>query len=118
MMKRADVIACAAAALIALAAAPSPTQAADATGPQSQCQRRMMAKGFPNRIETVASLSAIRIWTQMAKDKHGAEFAMWHNADGKALKCSPVKNSDYIACFATGRPCKASTTGKTAAKAR
>jgi hypothetical protein len=79
---------------------------AQAEGGQVTCHRRVVAKGFPNKIETVASLSAMRIWSETAKDRHGSDYAMWHNAGGRSLRCSAVQNSKYIMCVAIGRPCK------------
>lgn len=88
---------------MAVAAGLAPAHADDG---QVTCERRVVAKGFPNRIETVASLSAVRIWSETAKDRHGPDYAMWHNAGGRSLRCSPVQSSNYIMCVAIGRPCR------------
>jgi hypothetical protein len=79
---------------------------AQAGSGERSCGRRVVAKGFPNKIKTVANLSALRIWSETVKDKHGADYAMWHNAKGSSIKCSPVQKSDYFMCIAMGRPCK------------
>ncbi|MGI9387869.1 MAG: hypothetical protein ACR2OX_10605 [Methyloligellaceae bacterium] len=72
------------------------------------CGKYAVVKGFPNKVKTVASLSAVRLWTEAAQKKSGPEYAMWHNASRKELKCIFVQNSEYIMCFAKGTPCKAS----------
>ena len=94
-------------AFAAFCAASGPVQAAD---DDQNCRKRLVAKGFPSRIETIAGLSAVRAWSETAKATHGASFGMWHNAESSMLKCTPVKESDgYYSCLAMGRPCLAST---------
>ena len=83
---------------------------AEVAADDENCRKRLVAKGFPSRIEAVASLSAVRAWSETAKAAHGAGFGMWHNAGSSMLKCTSVKESDgYYSCLAMGRPCLAST---------
>lgn len=70
------------------------------------CERRMAAKGFPNRTETVAGLSAMRLWVEAVTEKHGEAYAMWHNAGSAELRCSIVYEPDFMTCVALGRPCR------------
>lgn len=93
----------------------TPAAASDFFGGPSGCEKPIAAKGFPNQTETMARLSAIRLWTQAAAEKFGPEFSMWHNADAQVLRCNTVQRSSYVACFARGRPCKAKP-GKTSAR--
>lgn len=90
-------------AAIALLAGAAPVLAAD----KENCGKHISAKGS-NKIEAVASLSAIRLWSQIAEKQNGPDYAMWHNAAKKRLKCSYAQKSEYILCFARGSPCKAS----------
>ena len=93
--------------LVAFCAASGPAGAADV---DDTCRKRLVTKGFPNRIQKVAGLTAIRIWSETAKATHGADFSMWHNADGSFLKCGlSGRSKDYYSCVASGRPCLAST---------
>ena len=77
------------------------------------CQDKIGIKGRPHKISTVARLAAVSAWTEMAK-KHGADYAMWHNAKSSNIKCKKLPRSEFILCFATGKPCHASSNGKTA----
>lgn len=98
---------------ISLSSGPEPALA----GEERTCGKFLAVKGFPNKTETVASLSAVRLWTDAAQKTNGPEYAMWHNAGRKELKCVFVQKSEYMMCFAKGLPCKASkNSGKSAAK--
>ena len=77
------------------------------------CQKKIGNKGRPHKLNMVASLGAVRAWTEMAM-KYGEEYTMWHNAKNKSIKCKKMPRSDFFVCFATGKPCRAATTGKTA----
>lgn len=52
-------------------------------------------------------------WTEMAT-KYGEEYTMWHNAKSKSINCKKLPRSEFLLCFAKGRPCRAIITGKTA----
>lgn len=70
------------------------------------CYKKVGVKGRPHKLNTVASLSAVRQWSESAK-KHGENYAMWHNASGSSIKCEKLPRSDYYSCFASGKPCPA-----------
>lgn len=77
-------------------------------GQNPACYKKINVKGRPHRISTVASLSAVRMWSQLAM-KHGDSYSMWHNAKGTSVKCEKLPRSDYYACFAAGKPCRATS---------
>lgn len=106
-------------AATAIAAALAVPSTAIANEEPNNCEKKLGAKGFPNKIHSVASLNAIRVWVQMAEEKYGPDYSMWHNASKTSLKCEKLKNSDFIGCFAKGTPCKAAPKAdKTAANNR
>ena len=78
-----------------------------------ECQKKVGVKGRPHKLNTVASLGAVRAWTQKAM-KYGEQYSMWHNAKSQGIKCKKLPRSDYFVCFATGKPCRAANDGKTA----
>ena len=77
------------------------------------CMDKIGIKGHPHKLDTITRLSAVSAWTQMAI-KYGEEYTMWHNAKGKSIKCKKLPRSEFLLCFAKGRPCRAIITGKTA----
>jgi hypothetical protein len=77
------------------------------------CHNKFGIKGHPHKLDTIARLSAVSAWTEMAI-KYGEEYTMWHNAKGKSIKCKKLPRSEFLLCFAKGRPCRAIITGKTA----
>jgi hypothetical protein len=81
-----------------------PKQSADE--PFELCQKGIKRAGLPNRLSTVAGLSAIRRWAQAAM-KYGDTYSMWHNAQGSNVKCEKFDRSDYYKCIASGKPCRA-----------
>lgn len=68
------------------------------------CFKKVGGKGRPHKLSSVANLSAVRAWVQMAL-KYGDDYAMWHNAGGSSVKCKKLPRSDYYSCFASGKPC-------------
>lgn len=86
-----------------LASTFAPALAAEQNG---TCERLFSAKGFPNKNEAVAQLSAVRLWSETVKEMHGPEFSVWHKAGRQALRCKPDKEPGYIYCTAKGQPCK------------
>ncbi len=96
----------------------TPASAASGSKDKANCKKPIAAKGIPNLMESVAGLSALRMWSQTAETKHGAGYSMWHNAGGQAVKCERKGNSDFHVCVATGKPCQATTPDKTAKQAR
>ncbi len=100
---------------LVLLAGPTPGFAED----KKACGKQIAVKGFPHTFKSVASLSAVRAWSQTAEERDGADYAMWHNASRQELKCNFIEKSKYIMCFAKGYPCKAHRrSGKTAAKSQ
>ena len=91
-------------------AKPVAAEAGEETPP---CQKKVSIKGRPHKLNTVASIGAMRAWTQVAK-KYGEEYTMWHNAKNPSIKCEKLPRSDFFVCFATGKPCRAATTSKKA----
>ena len=108
MQKAAAGLAISVIAVMAMASAPA-VRAAEITGSVTKCHRLIAAKGFPNQTETMARMSAIRLWTQAAEKGYGAQYAMWHNAERQNLRCHQVQESHYVMCFAKGRPCLANS---------
>jgi len=70
------------------------------------CYKKIGIKGRPHKLNTVASLSAVRLWSEAA-NKHGPKYAMWHNAANSSIKCQKLPRSEYFSCFASGKPCPA-----------
>lgn len=94
------------AAVLAAATAASAGATAVQAADDSNCKRKVVAKGFPNRTETVASLSAVRLWVEATRRKYGPDYSMWHNAASPAVRCNLVDDySGYRMCIAIGRPC-------------
>ncbi|MEM8744836.1 MAG: hypothetical protein AAGF14_09405 [Pseudomonadota bacterium] len=88
--------------------------AADEAKKTPVCHKKISIKGRPHRISSVASLSAIRMWSQMAM-KHGDSYSMWHNAKSTKVSCEKLPRSDYFACYAEGKPCQNSGSQASAA---
>ncbi len=91
-----------------------PGEAAPVGEAAPECQKKVGVSGRPHRLNTVASLGAVRAWTQMAM-KYGEQYSMWHNAQSPGIKCKKLPRSDYYVCHATGKPCRGAEDGKTAA---
>lgn len=80
--------------------------AAAQTDPEERaCKKRHSGVGVPHRLKMIAQINAVRAWTEESF-KHGADYAMWHNAEGDSIKCEKLPGgSDYYRCVAAGRPC-------------
>ena len=111
MTKSGSIIYCTA-ILLALFAGPSAGDTAESQNakPEAeapvQCHKKFGVKGRPHRISSVATLNAIRAWSDHAK-KLGKEYAMWSEVENGAIKCEKLKRSDYYLCFVSGKPCRA-----------
>ena len=90
-----------------------PGEAATTGEAVAECQKNVSVKGRPHKMNTLASLGAVRAWTQKAM-KYGEQYSMWHNAKSPNLKCEKLTRSDYYVCYAKGKPCRAANAGKTA----
>jgi len=82
-------------------------QASGDKGLEQRCEKNVASQGHPNAISAVASLNAVRAWIEFTMARFGADYAMWHNAAGKAVKCQRLPNSSQIKCIARARPCNA-----------
>lgn len=90
-----------------------PGAAAQAGEEAPACQKKVSTKGRPHKINKLARLAAMRAWTEMAI-KYGEEYTMWHNAKNPNIKCKKLPRSEFIECFAKGKPCRATHSGKAA----
>jgi len=91
----------------------TPTDAEDVV---ELCHKGIKRTGTPSKLSVVASLAAVRQWTQAAM-KHGDNYSMWHNAQNSGVKCEKFENSDYYKCIASGKPCRAATLDQATADA-
>ena len=91
--------------LTALLVEPGKSYASDGNDELLQCKKKISGRGFPNLIESLAGLNAVKVWSETAREKHGAKFAMWHNAGNASLKCNKMEKSGYVVCAAIGKPC-------------
>jgi hypothetical protein len=78
------------------------------------CHKRIFVKGHAKKALSIARLSAVRSWTEKAKN-HGDEYSMWHYAQKPNIKCKALTSPSYYLCFAMGKPCRKTNSGKTAA---
>lgn len=88
--------------LITLLAAPNGS--ALASDKEARCLKSLTTSGRPHRIETIAQLNAVRVWSEMAASK-GAAYSMWHNARGAQISCDKMERSAFIRCTAKAKPC-------------
>lgn len=104
--------------LAALLVEPGRSYASDGKDEVLQCKKKIAGRGFPNLIESLASLNAVKVWSETAREKHGANFAMWHNAGSPSLKCQKIEKSGYVVCAAVGKPCLGKGTTEPAKQAK
>jgi len=71
----------------------------------TKCEPKVVAKGFPSMIASVANISALRLWVEMTEEQYGPEYSMWHNAASPSIRCNLMKDSEYTMCVAIARPC-------------
>jgi hypothetical protein len=100
-------------AIAAETQAGKPEAEAQAGEESPECQDKVGDMGHPHKIDAIARLAAVRAWSLEAK-KYGEEYTMWHNAKSQSIRCDKLARSDYIMCFASGKPCRAAHTSKTA----
>ncbi len=79
-------------------------------------KRKLKSRGRPNRIQIMASMSAIVSWIKRANKAYGTEFGDWHRAQTSKTKCNKIAGSDYYICMAEGKPCKKSNKETTPTK--
>lgn len=103
--------------LLALTPLLTPASATDKSEPEALCKKGVAAKGYPDLIKSIASLSALRSWSQTVNNKHGSNYSMWHNAKSQAMECEQKENSDFFVCIVSGKPCKATTANRPAKQA-
>lgn len=69
------------------------------------CKGTLKAKGRSN-TEASATKSAIALWSNNAKRKYGASYAIWSKADNANVNCvTTSKKSQKPLCIASGKPC-------------
>lgn len=70
----------------------------------SSCKEKLLRVGVPSTLETIASLSAIKIWLTAARE-HGVAYATWHKAEDKKITCNKREKSFLYLCFVSAKPC-------------
>ena len=82
------------------------TKKAEKAEPETACKKRKLtARGRPNRIRVMATMSAIVSWIKRSNKAYGTEYGDWHRALNTKIKCNKVKGSDYHICDVSGKPC-------------
>ncbi len=69
------------------------------------CKDKIKLIGFPNILESIAHMRTIIQWSDRVKKKYEEEFAHWHNAQSKSVKCKKEGSSQYFTCTLTAIPC-------------
>ena len=70
------------------------------------CQKPLKIKGPANQIQSMAELQTIIIWTEKVTEKFTKNYAQWHNAKQKKIKCRRSSGSRYYYCELSAMPCK------------
>ena len=90
---------------------PAAAQGEDAAG---RCGDKIAAAGFPRASQQLAEIAAIGNWIEAAA-RVDPKYAVWHRAEGKAIKCEKIGTIGRISCTVVARPCVAAEADKTAA---
>ena len=69
------------------------------------CQKPVKTPGPGDTLSTVAKLKTIIIWSDKVKKKYGEDFAQWHKAKSKKVKCNKKQGSNYYYCELRAIPC-------------
>lgn len=69
------------------------------------CQKPVKTPGPGDTLSTVAKLKTIIIWSEKVKNKYGEDYAQWHKANGKKVKCNKKSGSNYYYCELRAIPC-------------
>lgn len=69
------------------------------------CQKPVKTPGPGDTLSTVAKLKTIIIWSDKVKKKYGEDFAQWHRAKSKKVKCNKKQGSNYYYCELRAIPC-------------
>lgn len=69
------------------------------------CKDKIKLIGFPNILESIANMRTIIQWSEQVKKKFDEEYAQWHNAKSKSIKCKKEGSSQYYTCTLTAIPC-------------
>ena len=80
------------------------------------CGAKIAASGFPRASQDLAEISAIGNWLEAA-GRINPKYAIWHRAEGKAIKCEKIGTIGRISCAVVARPC-IEATGAQAAMAQ
>ncbi|GJM04001.1 MAG: hypothetical protein DHS20C08_25020 [Rhodomicrobium sp.] len=89
---------------LTITALPS-TLAAEVPEEQTPCKKPIKISGPANQIQSMAELQTIIIWTEKVADKFSTNYAHWHNAKNKRIKCKRSSGSRYFYCELSASPC-------------
>lgn len=68
------------------------------------CKDALTRVGRPNTLDVVASLNAIRAWSEAAR-RLGEDYGTWHKAKAKSVSCEKKGSAGFYVCVASGKPC-------------
>ncbi len=69
------------------------------------CQKPVKTRGPGDTLSKVAKLKTIILWSETVTQKHGEDFAHWHKAKAKKIKCNKKQGSSYYYCDLRAIPC-------------
>ena len=69
------------------------------------CQKPIKTRGPGDTLSKVAKLKTIILWSEKVTQKHGEDFAQWHKAKSKKVKCNKKEGSSYYYCDLRAIPC-------------
>jgi hypothetical protein len=81
------------------------TLAAEVPEEQTRCKKPIKINGPANQIKSMAELQTIILWTESVADRFSTNYAHWHNAKSKRIKCKRSSGSRYFYCELTASPC-------------
>jgi len=73
------------------------------------CQKSIKTPGPGNVLSSIAQLKTIIIWSDIVTTKYGKEYAHWHQAKNKNIKCKKSEGSRYHYCEINAMPCAQKT---------
>lgn len=92
--------------------------AAASTEAEMTCLKPVKRTGPANLSQSFANMKAIVFWTEMVRKKHGKEYAIWHYAKKKSVRCKKGKSSQYFYCDVAATPCAPKTSEEETAEAK
>lgn len=69
------------------------------------CEKPVKQRGPGNLIESVAELQTIIAWSKTVTVRFNDNWAHWHNAKAKRVKCTRTGASQYYYCELSASPC-------------